>query len=145
MSTPFSLQKILDVKEHEKYLAETAYADSLETFEAKATELYEQLKRKEELEQRNREQIQAGTAIMQIQQTEKTLAFLEKQIEQLELQTKRARRDMTDKERFLQMKSIDVKKYERMKELEAEKTADQEKKDELHFLDDISLQQFVRK
>ncbi|PIB53998.1 flagellar export protein FliJ, partial [Pseudomonas sp. 2822-17] len=49
MSFQFSLQKVLEMKEHEKMEAQVDYQSAVGKFEVVATELYHTLKKKEDL------------------------------------------------------------------------------------------------
>lgn len=145
MGFQFSLGKVLDVKNHEKMNAEQAYSESIRTFEEIATGLYELLKKKEGLIAKSEKDLVSGMSVHYIQQREKTIAYLDNKISELQLQTQKARRDMSDKERYLLIKSVDVKKYDRMKEIQKSKYQDLEKAAEQQFLDEISVQQYVRR
>ncbi|PRO65229.1 flagellar export protein FliJ [Alkalicoccus urumqiensis] len=145
MEFRYSLQKVLELKDREKNVAATAYNEAAASFESCATELYDHLRKKEELENGSIPQNGGTISIMEMQQRQKQLDFLKERIQDLQVKTQKARRDMTDKERFLQMKAVDVKKYERMKVKEQEKASSLEKHLEQKFLDEISVQQYVRK
>ncbi|UCZ51724.1 flagellar biosynthesis chaperone FliJ [Bacillus shivajii] len=144
MSFQFGLQKVLEVKEHEKSEAESKYSEAMKQFEDVATDLYHLLKKKEDLEAFYNEKIQSGTSISAIQQTQQTISHLQKEIDKLQLETQRARSRMNDQEQFLMFKSIDVKKYEKMKERKHQRYIQLEKEKESKFLDEISVQQFLK-
>lgn len=145
MTFHFSMKKVLDVKEHEKASAENALSASIRTFEEIATMLYDLLKKKEDLIAKSEKDLITGMSVHYIQQREKNIAYLEQQIAHLQTKTQKARRDMTDKERLLLTKSVDVKKYSRMKEIQKDKYLLKEKAAEAQFLDEISVQQYVRR
>lgn len=145
MSFQFALQKVLEVKDYEKSDAELDYTKSVKVFEDVATKLYDLLKRKEELTIANEKKLKKGLTISLIQMNEKTIAYLQKEIDRLQLNTKEARKKMNEKERFLTFKAIDLKKYEKMKEIKQQQFTEDEKRVEQKFLDEISVQQFVRR
>ncbi|SDN28054.1 flagellar export protein FliJ [Alkalicoccus daliensis] len=145
MSFRYSLIKVLEVKEYEKRNAEHIYSEAVQHFEETATKLYEILRRKEELIKKSEKDLITGLSVHYIQQREKTISYLEKEIEKLQILTDKSRRNMADKEKYLFTKAIDVKKYEKMKELEKKKYEDNVKVTEQAFLDEISVQQYVRK
>lgn len=145
MSFQYSLRKVLEVKENEKINAEQVYSEAVQRFEHAATMLYEKLRRKENLIEKSEQDLINGLSVHYIQQREKTVSFLEKEIEKLQHQTHEARRNMADKERFLFSKAIDVKKYQKMKEIEKDKYEVNIKTAERNFLDEIAVQQYVRK
>ena len=145
MAFHYSLQKVMEHKDREKSEAEKQYSDAIDQFETVATKLYETLKQKEDLQKRQADQLGQGLPIAEIQHHEQVLTYLQKEIDTLQWKTQRARKMMTDKERLLVSKSIDVKKYERMKDIKYEEYKEQEKQEETKFLDEISVQQFVRR
>ncbi len=145
MSFQFALEKVLEVKDYEKSDAELAYTESVKHFEDVATKLYELLKRKEELTVANEKKLEQGLTISMIQMNEKTIAFLQQEINKLQLNTNEARKKMNEKERYLTYKAIDLKKYQKMKEIKHEQFTKNEHLEEQKFLDEISVQQFVRR
>lgn len=145
MSFQYSLQKVMEYKDREKNDAQKYYSEAVEQFESVATRLYEALKQKEELIESQALKLQQGLPIAEIQQNEEILAHLQNEINSLQWQTQRARKVMSDREKMSITKSIDHKKYEKMKELQYEQYVEDEKREELKFLDEISVQQFVRR
>ena len=145
MSFQFSLQKVLEMKDREKTTAEKSYTESVRNFESKATELYDMLKKREDLQHEKENQLADGLSIAGIQMTEHTLSYLQREIDRLESETNRLRKQMHEKQRYLTTKTIDLKKYEKMKEQQRESFVLQAKHEEMKFLDEISVQQFVRR
>ncbi|WP_096189126.1 flagellar export protein FliJ [Evansella halocellulosilytica] len=145
MSFQFTLEKVLEVKEHEKSEAESKYTEAMKQFEDVATKLYHYMKEKEELEDYYNDKIQTGTSILAIQQTQQTISHLKREIDKLQYETQKARNRMNDQEQFLMFKSIDVKKYEKMKSRKYEQYIEAEKVKENKFLDEISVQQFLKR
>ncbi|MCR6107069.1 flagellar export protein FliJ [Salipaludibacillus agaradhaerens] len=145
MSFKFALQKVLEVKDFEKTDAERAYTESVEEFEGVATQLYELLKKKEELVEETEKKLIRGLAISSIQLNEQNISFLQTEINKLQLSTQKARQNMNEKEKFLLFKTVDLKKYEKMKKIKQAQYLENEKREELKFLDEVSIQQFVRR
>ncbi|UTR15098.1 flagellar export protein FliJ [Salipaludibacillus sp. LMS25] len=145
MSFKFALQKVLEVKDFEKTDAERAYTESVEEFEGIATKLYELLKKKEELIEETEKKLSSGLAISSIQLNEQNISFLQTEINKLQLSTQKARQNMNEKEKFLLFKTVDLKKYEKMKKMKQAQYLENEKREELKFLDEVSIQQFVRR
>ncbi|MCR6096043.1 flagellar export protein FliJ [Salipaludibacillus agaradhaerens] len=145
MSFKFALQKVLEVKDFEKTDAERAYTESVEEFEGVATQLYELLKKKEELVEETEKKLLRGLAISSIQLNEQNISFLQTEINKLQLSTQKARQNMNEKEKFLLFKTVDLKKYEKMKKIKQAQYLENEKREELKFLDEVSIQQFVRR
>ncbi|MDG5788189.1 flagellar export protein FliJ [Evansella sp. AB-P1] len=140
----FSLQKVLDMKEHEKTEAQIAYRDAMKSFEAIATKLYETLKKKEDLLASYEESLLHGLPIAKIQQIQETIQFLQKEIDHLQIRTKNARTLMNDKERLLTHSLVDVKKYEKLKDRNFQDFIVEQKTNENKFLDEISTQQYFK-
>lgn len=145
MSFRFTLQKVLDVKEHEKNEAQAAYKQALENFEQTAMKLYQLLKRKEDLLEAYEKAIQDGVSIAKIQHTQETLSFLQKKIDRMQIETQRARALMNEKQRLLKNSYIDVKKYEKMKERKLENYMLEQREIENKFLDEVSVQQYIKR
>lgn len=145
MSFHYSLQKVMEYKNREKNDAQKHYSDAIEQFETIATKLYETLKQKEELMANQSQKLQQGLPISQIQQHEQMITYLQKEVDSLQWQTQRARKMMTDREKLLVSKSIDYKKYEKMKDMKYEQYVEDEKREETKILDEISVQRFVRR
>lgn len=145
MSFQFTLQKVLEMKDYEKSDAELAFTDSVKEFEEIALNLYELMKRKETLIVENNRKLETGLSISMIQWNEQTIAFIQKEIDRLQKLTQKARKNMNEKERYLNFKSVDLKKYQKLKEIKFDEYLHHEKQEEQRFLDEISVQQFVRR
>ncbi|ADU30756.1 flagellar export protein FliJ [Evansella cellulosilytica] len=145
MPFQYGLQKVLEVKEHEKTEAELAYRDSMNHFENVATELYHQLKKKEDLLMAYDEKLKSGIPIGNIQHIQDTLQFLQKEINHLQRETQRTRDVMNAKQQKLSLKTVDVKKYEKMKERKFELYKLNEARLDNSFLDELSIQQFMKR
>lgn len=145
MSFQFTLQKILEVRESEKIKAEKEFVQATRQFEEVATKLYDFLKKKEEYEQDYYNRIEAGIHIFQIQQSHTLLTQLQQQIEHYQHYTQRARENMNKKEEILVERSIELKKYEKMKQIKLEEYLVEEKRLENILMDEISMQQFMKR
>lgn len=145
MSFQFTLQKILEVRENEKLKAEKEFTQATKQFEEVATKLYELLKKKEEYESHYNSQILTGIHVFQIQQSYSILDQLQKQIDQVQHYTQQARANMNKKEENLVEKSIELKKYEKMKQIKYGQFLEETKRQENLLMDEISVQQFVNR
>ncbi|MFA9558084.1 flagellar export protein FliJ [Evansella sp. AB-rgal1] len=145
MTFQFTLQKVLDVKEYEKNEAQVAYRDAMMNFEKVATQLYELLKQKEVLLSSYEDKLVQGLPIAFIQQTQKSLEYLQREIDRLQVQTQNARALMNERERRLTVTAVDVKKYEKMKERKLEIYLLDQREKENKFVDEISVQQYLKK
>ncbi|MFN7250839.1 MAG: flagellar export protein FliJ [Anaerobacillus sp.] len=145
MSFRFTLQKILDVRESEKLNAEKEYSQATRQFEDVATKLYELLKQKEGFESDYYQRIESGIHIFQIQQSQSLLSQLQKRIDQFQVYTQKARENMNRKQEQLVEKSIEQKKYEKMKQIKYDIYVEETRRQENILMDEISVQQFVKR
>ncbi|MCD8501827.1 MAG: flagellar biosynthesis chaperone FliJ [Bacillaceae bacterium] len=140
----FTLQKILDVKENEKIRAEKDFSEATRQFEEVATKLYTLLKKKEDYESTYYEKVGQGMIVSEIQQSHSLLEKLQRQIDQYQLFTQRARENMNRKQEVFLEKAVECKKYEKMKELRYEEYVEDGKRQEKILMDEISVQQFFQ-
>lgn len=145
MSFQFTLQKVKELKEREKNNGRTEYNEAVQSFEAIATQLYNMLKRKEEIEQLARERMIQGTSIQQLQQKERELNRLHEEIIFLQRKTEHARAKMNKKQQQLMDLSIEYKKYEKLKELKKEAYDEENRRSERIQMDELSNRLFTTK
>ncbi|QOY34470.1 flagellar export protein FliJ [Anaerobacillus isosaccharinicus] len=145
MSFQFTLQKILEVRENDKLKAEKEFSQATRQFEEVATKLYELLKKKENHENDYYQRIESKIHVFEIQQSHSLLAQLQKQIDQLQYYTQKARDNMNRKQEQLVEKSIELKKYEKMKQIKYEFYVEETKRQENILMDEISVQQFINR
>ncbi|CEI84298.1 hypothetical protein J18TS1_14800 [Oceanobacillus oncorhynchi subsp. incaldanensis] len=139
-----SLAKIRDLHDNEKQVAQRAYAESQETFEKIARELYSLLKKKEMAESTFENAIQASTSIEKIKEQSAYIEKLTNQIQTVQLLVQRARNDMNSKQTKLSEAYIEYKKYDKMIDLKKEEAKAVLKKQEAAFMDEMSMQQYLR-
>jgi flagellar FliJ protein len=144
MSFEFTLQKVLQVSEREKNQIQSEYQEAMNQFEKVATQLYELLKSKEELEQSARDQISLGTSVFSLQQSQNKMLRLQQEIQQKQRATQQARDQMNGKQQDLVDKTIELKKYEKMKQLKQEQFIQEQKRLELIQMDELSIQLFAK-
>ncbi|GAE36027.1 flagellar export protein FliJ [Halalkalibacter akibai] len=145
MSFQFTLQKVLQYREREKNTVQAKYQEAVDQFEVVATQLYELLKRKEDIEKQAREQVSSGTSIYSLQQSQMKLLRLQHEIQVKQRATQVARENMHVKEQDFISKSIEVKKYEKMKEIKHEQYKAEEKRLELLQMDELSIRLFANR
>jgi flagellar FliJ protein len=145
MSFQYNLQKVLDVKEKEKQSKELAYADAQKRFEESATNLYQALKRKEDIEASYTEKMSTGIAVHQIQQQQNALSHLKSEIDRQTNKTNIARDGMHNKQNDLLNSAMELKKYEKMKEIKRKEYIEEEKRIETKEMDEISLQIYANR
>ncbi|WP_413381614.1 flagellar export protein FliJ [Alkalihalobacillus sp. 1P02AB] len=117
MAFHFSLQKVMELKEREKKEGQSIYSKAVDDFEQKATILYNLLKSKESLEDNARNRIQTGITIGDIQQQQSQFLRLQEEINKQQVKTQIARNNMQKKQQELVERTIEFKKYQKMKEL----------------------------
>ncbi|MEF3328527.1 flagellar export protein FliJ [Oceanobacillus oncorhynchi] len=139
-----SLAKIRDLHDNEKQVAQRAYAESQETFEKIARELYSLLKKKEIAESTFENAVQASTSIEKIKEQSAYIEKLTNQIQTVQLLVQRARNEMNSKQTKLSEAYIEYKKYDKMIDLKKEEAKAVLKKQEAAFMDEMSMQQYLR-
>ncbi|MFD1067572.1 flagellar export protein FliJ [Oceanobacillus locisalsi] len=139
-----SLTKIRDMHDNERQVAQKAYTESQETFEKIAKELYNLLKKKETAESSFDHAVQASTSIEKIKEQSAYIEKLTNQIQTVQVLVQRARNDMQSKQTKLSEAYIEYKKYEKIIDLKKEETQAKIRKQEADFMDEMSMQQFLR-
>ncbi|WP_096199362.1 flagellar export protein FliJ [Bacillus sp. FJAT-45350] len=145
MSFQYTLQKVLEIKERKKNEVEADYTEASSLFEKTATELYNLLKKKEDFEEGYKQQISQGISVNQLQQYETVLSRYQGEIERQQKSTQIARDKMHRKQDALVTMSIELKKYEKMKELKHQEYLEEVKREESKLMDEISVQQFANR
>ncbi|MEH7234772.1 flagellar export protein FliJ [Bacillus sp. JJ1562] len=145
MSYKFKFQKVMSIKENEKNQVLADYKTSVKEFEEAAEALYESLKKKETLEENQRQQLQGGLSIQSIRHQQSFITGLEKTIMYYQNLVIRARTKMQQLQALLTEKNIEVKKYEVMNEKDFAIYEGQIKMQESQMMDEISIQQYMSK
>ncbi|WP_216827986.1 flagellar export protein FliJ [Alkalihalobacterium elongatum] len=145
MSFRYTLQKVLEIKENEKQASENEYSKATREFEDTATRLYDLLKKKEDLEAGCQQQMNEGIPVHQLQQHQTILMRLNVDIEKQQQSTNLARNLMYQKQKELVNASIELRKYEKMKELKYQEYIEEQKKLDNMRMDEISLQLYVNR
>lgn len=138
MAFQFTLEKVLHVRESEKNALEVEYRDAYQDFEKVARILYEFLKQKETIQARQLANMAKGTPIHDVQSLQMNLEFLQNKINRYETLFQDARRHTEQKKELLLDKSIDVKRYEKLKAFHLEAFHKKSKSIEASNLDEIS-------
>ncbi len=139
MANQFRLEKVLKIREKEKDLSEIEFANAQQRFESAARALYDLLKRKEELEKQVEHQMRIGIQADAIRRYNLHLQSLQNSIARQQQVVNRTRYDMEQKRKIIVHRSVEVKKYQRLKEKHAEKTATERKREEARQLDELSI------
>lgn len=145
MKYNYRFEKILVVKDQEKTESELAFKESVQVFEEIATKLYDLLKKKEDLIEYQQERLKIGSSIDEINHYSKFIDSMEKTIEDAQQKVIQARAKMNWHEQKLLEKSLEVRKYEKMRERDHERFIE----DQLHIesiqLDELSTIAYYKK
>ncbi|MFY0741844.1 flagellar export protein FliJ [Solibacillus silvestris] len=145
MKYNYRFEKILVVKDQEKTESEMAFKESVQVFEEIATKLYDLLKKKEDLIEYQQERLKIGSSIDEINHYSKFIDSMEKTIEDAQQKVIQARAKMNWHEQKLLEKSLEVRKYEKMRERDHERFIE----DQLHIeaiqLDELSTIAYYKK
>ncbi|MED3649909.1 flagellar export protein FliJ [Heyndrickxia sporothermodurans] len=140
MKYQYKFEKILSLKEREKDEALSTYQKSVKRFENVAEELYQLLKKKEDLLDFQTSKLETGLSIQEIRHHQRFITNLEKSIKHYQDLVINARNQMNWYEQKLQEKNIEVKKYEKLKEKHFEKYLFLLQEIENKQIDEISTQ-----
>ncbi|MDM5316529.1 flagellar export protein FliJ [Fictibacillus sp. b24] len=116
MSFHFSMEKVLTVKQKEKESIEQELGEAVQAFESVAEEIYSLLKRKEDIENLSNHQFQQRIVVNDLQNTQRFLLSMTNKIKELQPVLQRARERMQIIQQKLVQQTIEVKKYEKLKE-----------------------------
>ncbi|KMK77356.1 flagellar biogenesis protein [Alkalihalobacillus pseudalcaliphilus] len=135
----------MDLKEREKKEGQSMYAMAVQDFEQKATVLYNLLKTKETLEADARERIVSGILIRDIQQQESQFLRLQNEINQQQQKTNMARHQMQLKQHELMERTVEFKKYEKMKNIKRSQFVEEQKQSERKMMDELSTMMYAKR
>ena len=141
----YKFSKVLTVKEQEKSETEIAYKESVNTFEQVATELYTLLKKREDTLDQQNSRLSNGLSVDGIHHYTHYLDALQKRIEVLQQEVIQARAKMNWYEERLLEKSLEVRKFEKIREKDLESFQIEQNRQESLFLDEISSLKFQNK
>ena len=116
MSFHFSMEKVLSVKQKEKETIEQELGEAVQAFESIAEEIYSLLKRKEDIENLSNHHYQQKVIVNDLQNTQRFLLSMTNKIKELQPVLQRARERMQIIQQKLLQQTIEVKKYEKLKE-----------------------------
>ncbi|GAF63712.1 flagellar export protein FliJ [Alkalihalobacillus trypoxylicola] len=145
MTFQFSLQKVMELREREKKEGQTIYSKAVDDFENTATVLYQLLKSKESLEDAARNQIEKGIKIRDIQVQESQFLRLQDQINKQQIRTQMARKNMQRKQEELMERTIEFKKYQKMKDLKEQAYKENQAYLETNMMDEMSVLMYSKR
>lgn len=138
----YRFENVLTFRELEKTETEIEYQASVDSFEVVATELYELLKKKETTIMDQDKQMQEGSSITDIHHYLRFIDSLEKKIERVQQQVIQARSKMQWNEQKLLERTMEVRKFEKMKEKDWEKYQRDMEYREAQRLDELATMTF---
>ncbi|MFS0751845.1 flagellar export protein FliJ [Oceanobacillus sp. 1P07AA] len=137
------LNRIREIRENEKKVAQSDYNQSMETFEKIATELYNLLRTKENAEASFESYIQTTTSIEKIKEQATYIEKLNQRIQSVQLLVQRARKDMEIKQEKLSNAYVEVKKFDKIIEFKQKNEIEEAKRKEANWMDEMSMQQYL--
>lgn len=145
MGYQYKFEKILNIREREQSEAVNRYNQAIARFEEAAQKLYDLLKQKEDLESAQQEKLLTGLSIIEMKQNQLFLGNLMKIIEHQQQIVMNTRNQMNFFQEKVKESTMEVKKYEKIKEKDLENYLSLEKFEDSKQMDEISLQQFMSK
>ena len=138
----YRFEKVLMYREQQKTETESEFKQSVDAFETVATQLYELLKKKEDVLVDQQEKLQIGFSISKIHHYARFIDSLEKKIAEVQQNVMQARSKMNWFEDKLLERTIEVKKFEKMKENDREDYRVEMEHREAVMLDELSTLKF---
>ncbi|MFJ7933141.1 flagellar export protein FliJ [Sporosarcina sp. NPDC096371] len=140
----YRFEKVLMFREQEKTETEIEYKGAVQAFEIVATRLYELLKKKEDTLAEQQRKMVTGFAINEIHYYARYIESLEKRIAAAQQQVVQARSKMSWFEGKLLEKTLEVRKFEKMKEKDHEHHRTEMEQLEAIQLDELATLKFRR-
>lgn len=134
----YRFDSIIVIKEQEKNEIEMAYKEAIQNFEIVAQNLYESLKRKEDLIIYQEQRMKIGMSIQEMHSNAQFLDSMEKTITNAQNKVIQARSKMEWFEEKLLEQTLECRKYEKMREKDYEVFKLEEDRLEMLQLDELS-------
>jgi len=141
----YRFEKVLTFREQEKTETEVEFKGSVEAFETVATKLYDLLKKKEDTLTEQQVKMTVGFSVNEIHYYARFISSLEKRITVVQQQVMQARSKMNWYENKLLEKTLEVRKFEKMKEKDREHHRAEMEQLEAIQLDELSTLKFRRR
>ncbi|MDV6376715.1 flagellar export protein FliJ [Sporosarcina sp. GW1-11] len=141
----YRFEKVLTLREQERDETEIAYKEAIRQFEEVATELYNQIKKKEETLEQQQVRMATGFSIDDLHHYSRYIDRLEVQIDQTQKEVIKSRSKMSWYESQLLEKNIEVKKFEKMKEIGKQQYDAEMELVEANRIDELSTIKFRSK
>ncbi|MFC4617344.1 flagellar export protein FliJ [Camelliibacillus cellulosilyticus] len=138
MAFNYRFERILNINENEKKQMERAYGELYDRLEQQGKKLIELMKRKDALENELEEQKRNAVTIFAIQDRLKAISAIGERI-RLETEAYDRLKSRLEQSRAVLMdKSIEVKKYEKLKDIHFTAYRDQAKRSENRLMDEVA-------
>ncbi|MFS0574226.1 flagellar export protein FliJ [Sporosarcina sp. 179-K 3D1 HS] len=141
----YRFEKVLTYREQEKNETESAYKNSVQQFERVATQLYEMLKKKEDVVEEQQNKMMTGFSIDKIHHYARFIESMEMKISEIQQEVVQARIKMNWYEEKLLEKNLEVRKFEKMREKDREHHRAEMEHLEAMQLDELSTLKYRKK
>ncbi len=141
----YRFEKVLTFREQQKTETEVEFKEAVQAFETVATQLYDLLKKKEDILVEQQVKMSTGFSVNEIHHYARFISSLEKRIVVVQQQVLQARSKMTWFESRLLEKTLEVRKFEKMKEKDHEHHRAEMEQLEAIRLDELSTLKFRRR
>ncbi|PID22630.1 flagellar export protein FliJ [Sporosarcina sp. P3] len=138
----YRFDKVLNLREQERDETEMAYKEAIEEFEKIATQLYDQMKKKENVLEEQQQRMNTGFSIDDLHSYSRFINTLDLSIDHIQQEVMKSRSKMNWYESQLLEKNIEVKKFEKMKEIGKEQHDAEMEHIETNRIDELSTMKF---
>ena len=141
----YRFDKVLTLREQERDETEMAYKEAIEEFEKVATQLYDQMKKKENALEEQQQRMTKGFSIDDLHNYSRFINTLDVSIDHIQQEVMKSPSKMNWFENQLLEKNIEVKKFEKMKEIGKEHYDAEMEHVEANRIDELSTMKFRSK
>ncbi|ARF15319.1 flagellar export protein FliJ [Sporosarcina ureae] len=138
----YRFDKVLNLREQERDETEMAYKEAIEEFEKIATQLYDQMKKKENILEEQQQRMTTGFSIDDLHSYSRFINTLDLSIDHIQQEVMKSRSKMNWYESQLLEKNIEVKKFEKMKEIGKQQHNVEMEHVETNRIDELSTMKF---
>ncbi|PIC71803.1 MULTISPECIES: flagellar export protein FliJ [unclassified Sporosarcina] len=138
----YRFDKVLNLREQERDETEMAYKEAIEEFEKIATQLYDQMKKKETVLEEQQQRMTTGFSIDDLHSYSRFINTLDLTIDHIQQEVMKSRSKMNWYESQLLEKNIEVKKFEKMKKIGKEQYDAEMEHVEINRIDELSTMKF---
>ncbi|PIC58791.1 flagellar export protein FliJ [Sporosarcina sp. P12(2017)] len=138
----YRFDKVLNLREQERDETEMAYKEAIEEFEKIATQLYDQMKKKENVLEEQQQRMTTGFSIDDLHSYSRFINTLDLSIDHIQQEVMKSRSKMNWYESQLLEKNIEVKKFEKMKEIGKQQHNVEMEHVETNRIDELSTMKF---